>query len=113
MPAPLSALHRRRQDAVKRYLAGDPSETICREMGCAKSWLSKWKTRSETRQPTWFQERSRRPRRPPTHTPAALERALVRLRDSVSPGESRRVSAQVIREYLRRHHVESLPSRRT
>jgi transposase len=112
-PAPLSALHRRRQDAIERYLAGDPIETICREMGCAKSWLYKWKNRYEASKPTWFQERSRRPRSIPTQTPEALARAIVRLRDSLSPDESRSVSAQVIREHLRRHHVASLPSRRT
>ena len=113
MPAPLSALHLRRQDAIERYLAGDPIEAICREMGCSKSWLSTWKNRYEASKPNWFQERSRCPRITPTQTPEALERAIVRLRDSVSPGESRSVSAQVIREHLSRHDVESLPSRRT
>jgi len=113
MPALLSALHRRRQDAIERYLAGDPIETICREMGCAKSWLYKWKKRYEASTPTWCQERSRRPRRIPTQTPEALERAIVCIRDSVSPDESRSASAHVIREHLRRHHGESLPSRRT
>jgi transposase-like protein len=113
MPVPLSALDLRRQDAIERYLAGDPIETICREMSCSKSWLYKWKNRYEASTPNWFQERSRRPRSTPTHTPEALARAIVRLHDSLSPGESRNVSAQVIREHLRRHHVESLPSRRT
>ena len=73
----------------------------------------KWKNRYEASTPTWCQERSRRPRRTPTQTPAALERASVRLRDSVSPAASRSVSAQVIREHLGRHHVEPLPSLRT
>jgi hypothetical protein len=112
-PLLLSALHLRRQGAIERYLAGDPIEAICREMGCSKSWLYKWKKRYEASKPTWLQERSRRPRSTPTQTPEALERAIVLLRDSLSRGESRRVSAQVIREHLRRHHVESLPSRRT
>ena len=78
MPALLSPSHRRRQDAIERYLAGAPIEAICREMGCAKSWLSTWKNRHEASQPTWFQERSRRPRSTPTHTPEALERAIGR-----------------------------------
>jgi transposase len=112
-PLLLSALHLRRQGAIERYLAGDPIEAICREMGCAKSWLYKWKKRYEASKPTWLQERSRRPRSTPTQTPEALERAIVLLRDSLSRGESRRVSTQVIREHLRRHHVASLPSRRT
>ena len=113
MPAPLSALRLCRQDAIERSLAGDPIEAMCREMGYAKSWLYTWKKRYEASTPTWCQERSRRPRITPTQTPEALERAIVRLRDSLSPGESRSVSAQVIREYLRQHHGESLPSRRT
>jgi hypothetical protein len=108
MPAPLSALQRRRQDAVKRYLAGDPIEAICRELGCSKSWLSKWKTRYEAPEPTWSQERSRRPRTTPTKTPAAVAMASVRLHESFSPG----VSAQVIRDHLSRHQGESIPSRR-
>ena len=36
-----STLQRRRQEVLERYLAGDPIEVICREMGCAKSWLYK------------------------------------------------------------------------
>jgi len=113
MPAPLSALQLRRQDAIERSLAGEPIEAICREMGCAQSWLYKWKKRYEASTPTWFQECSRRPKHTPTHTPEALERAIVHLRNSVSPDEARRVSAHVIREHLERHHVESLPSLRT
>jgi hypothetical protein len=113
MPAPLSALHLRRHDAIERSLAGEPIEAIGRELGGSKSWLYKGKNRYEASKPNWFQERSRRPRITPTQTPEALERTIVRLRDSVSLGESRSVSAQVIRDHLRRHHVESLPSRRT
>jgi transposase-like protein len=45
MSAPLSARHLRRPDAIERYLAGDPIETICREMGCSHSWLYKWTNR--------------------------------------------------------------------
>src|SRR6266516_3459990 len=109
MPAPPSALQRRRQDAVKRYLAGDPIEAICRELGCSKSWLYKWKTRYEAPEPTWSQEHSRRPRTTPTKTPEAVEMAIVRRRGTLAPG----VSAQVIRDHLRRHQGESIPSRRT
>jgi hypothetical protein len=32
-----AALQRRRQEAMKRYLAGDPIEAICREMGWLQS----------------------------------------------------------------------------
>jgi len=109
MPAPLSALPLRRQDAVRRSLAGDPIEAICRELGCSQSWLYKWKTRYEAPEPTWSQERSRRPRTTPTKTPETVEMAIVWRRETLSLG----VSAQVIRDHLRRHQGESIPSRRT
>jgi len=82
MPAPLSALDLRRQDAVERSLAGDPIEAICRELGCSTRWLSKWKKRYKATEPDWFQERSRRPGTTPSTTPEAVERDIVRLRDT-------------------------------
>ena len=108
-----SALQRRRQEALKRYLAGDPIEVICREMGCAKSWLYTWKHRYQVTEPDWFQEHSRRPETTPTKTPDALEAEIVRLRHTLAPDGSGTVSAGVIRDHLRQCSVESLPSRRT
>ncbi len=43
----------RRHQAVARYLAGDPIETICHEMRCSKSWLYKWKNRYQPDDPGW------------------------------------------------------------
>ena len=111
--APRSALDLRRQEALERYLAGDPIEAICQELSCSKSWLYKWKKRYDASDPTWFQERSRHPRTTPKKTSEALEQEIVRLRDTLSPGESGSVSAQVIGDHLGRHQVESIPSRRT
>jgi hypothetical protein len=113
LTASRSAHDLRRHEALKRSLAGDLIETICRELGCAKSWLYTWKNRYEASDPTWAQERLRRPRTTPTKTPEAVEKESVRLRDTFSPGESGRVSAPVIRDHLGRHQVESMPSRRT
>jgi transposase-like protein len=108
-----SALQRRRQEGLERYLAGDPIEVICQEMGCAKGWLYKWKNRYQVTEPDWFQEHSRCPETIPTKTPDALEAEIVRLRQTLSPGGSGTVSAGVIRDHLRHHHGESMPSRRT
>lgn len=108
-----AALQRRRQEALQRYLAGEPIEVICREMGCSKSWLYKWKKRHHFTEPDWVQEHSRRPRTSPTKTPSALEAEIVRLRQTLSPDGSGRVSADVIRDHLHQHGVEAIPSRRT
>ena len=82
-------------------------------MGCSKSWLYKWKNRYQVTEPDWFQEHSRRPETTPAKTPDALEAEIVRLRNTLSSEESGTVSARVIREYLRQHGIESIPSRRT
>jgi hypothetical protein len=108
-----SELQWRRQEALERYLAGDPIAVICREMGCAKSWLYKWKKRYQFADPAWLQEHSRRPGTTPTKTPDALEAEIVRLRQAVSPDGSGPVSADMIRDYLRQHGGAALPSRRT
>lgn len=108
-----SDLEQRRQYAVKRYLAGDPIEAICHEMGCSKSWLYKWKNRYQAAEPTWSQERSRRPETSPGKTSAAIEAEIVRLRQALSSDGSRTVSARVIRDHLRHLPTESRPSLRT
>lgn len=106
-------LESRRQLAVKRYLDGDPIERICQEMGCSKSWLYKWKNRYQAAEPTWSQERSRRPKTTPAKTPEAIEAALIDLRRTLSPEGSEPASARGIREHLCQHPIASLPSLRT
>jgi Homeodomain-like domain len=106
-------LEQRPQLAVARYLAGDPIEAICHEMGCSKSWLYKWKNRYQAAEPTWSQERSRRPETSPGKTPAAIEAAIIRLRQTLLPNGSATVSARVIRDHLRQHSVAAVPSLRT
>ena len=108
-----AALQRRRQEALERYLAGDPIDVICREMGCSKSWLYKWKKRYYFSEPDWVQEHSRRPQRMPTKTPDRLEADIIRLHQTLSPNGSGPVSADIIRDYLYQHGVEQVPSRRT
>jgi hypothetical protein len=107
------ALQRHRQEALERYLAGEPIEVMCREMGCSTSWLYKWKHRYEGTVPAWVEERSRRPQSTPTKTPDALEAEIVRLRQTLSSGGLGPVSADGIREHLRQHGDDAIPSRRT
>ena len=80
-----SDLQHRRQLAVERYLDGDPIEVICQEMGCAKSWLYKWKHRYQATDPAWSQERSRRPATTPAKTPEANELPRSKLRGIKPP----------------------------
>jgi len=107
------ALERRRHEALERYVAGEPIAVMCREMGGAKSWLYTWKKRYEGTEPAWVEERSRRPQSTPTQTPEALEAASVQLRQTLSSGGVGPVSADGMREHLRQHGGDAIPSRRT
>ena len=68
-----------------RYLAGDRIEDICRELGCSKSWLYKWRARYQATDPVWAQERTRRPRSNPRQTPDRIEEAIVHLCQVLGP----------------------------
>lgn len=110
---PPSTLEQRRQLAVQRYLDGDRIETICHEMGCAKSWLYKWKNRYQATEPTWAQEHSRRPEITPTKTPEGIESAIIQLRQTLASDGAATVSARMIQAYLSHHPSAALPSLRT
>lgn len=73
----------------------------------------KWKNRYQAAEPTWSQERSRRPQTTPAKTPEAIEAEITRLRQTLSPDGSGTVSARVIRDHLRHHSIASMPSLRT
>jgi transposase-like protein len=110
---PSPGVEDRRHQAIARYLAGDKIEAICREMGCSKSWLYKWRDRYQIDDPTWAQERPRRPRSNPRHLPERLEEAIVHLARTLEPRGTGRVSATTIRQALKDQAITPLPSRRT
>jgi transposase-like protein len=99
----------RRQQAVARYLAGDKIEDICKQMGCSKSWLYKWKNRYQPDDPGWHQERSRRPARQTTQTSARVEQAIRTSRQCLEQrGEP--AGAAAIQAALRQQGLEPVPS---
>ena len=102
----------RRHQAINKYLAEDKVEDICRQLTCAKSWLYKWRDRYDARNPTWAQERSKRPKSHPTQTPESVERAVVSLHLTLlHNGTDGGVTA--ITQALTQQDIEPVPSRRT
>jgi len=102
----------RRQQALARYLAGDPTEAICRDLHCAKSWLYKWKARYQADDPGWAKGLSTQPRHTPRQTPQPIEQTVVTVyRTLVQSGK--RGSAAAIQQGLEQQGVAPIPSRRT
>jgi putative transposase len=71
----------KRLKAVQRFYEGEEPDEICASLGCSRSWLYKWASRFAPDDPTWFDDRSRRPLSSPYRTPAEIEKIveLVRL----------------------------------
>jgi transposase-like protein len=112
LPLPPPGEGRRRQ-AIARYLAGDRIEAICRELGCSKSWLYKWRDRYQADDPTWTQERTRRPRSNPRQTPDTIAEAIIDLYQALESQGSERTSIATIWQALKAQGIHPLPSRRT
>jgi transposase-like protein len=111
-PNPPEGAHRRHQ-AMARYLAGDKIEDICRELGCSKSWLYKWRGRYQAEELTWTHERTRRPRSNPRQLPERVQEAILHLAQTLAPQASGWASATAIGQALKDQAIAPLPSRRT
>jgi uncharacterized protein YjcR len=107
-----TAHEQRRQQAIARYLAGDPIEDICRELACSKSWLYKWRERYLATDPSWSAARSRSPRTTPTKTSPHIEQAVIALRRTLAQ-HGQDCGAASLQQALAQQGIESVPSQRT
>ena len=107
-----TAQEQRRQQALARYLAGDPIEDICRELACSKSWRYKWRDRYLATDPSWSAPRSRRPRTTPTKMPQHIAQVVVALRQTLAQ-HGQGCGAAAIQQALAQQGIEPVPSQRT
>jgi len=103
----------RRRQAIARYLAGERIEEICRELGCSKSWLYKWRDRYQADDSTWAQEQTRRPRSNSRQTPDTIVEAIIHLCQAWESQGAGRTSVATIWQALKEQGMDPLPSRRT
>ncbi len=106
------AQEQRRQQAIDRYLAGDPIEDICRELACSKSWRYTWRDRYLATDPSWSEALSRSPRTNPTKTPQRIAQVVVALRQTLAQ-HGKGWSAASIQQALQQQGIEPVPSQRT
>ena len=103
---------RRRKLAVKRLLKGESPSAICASLGKSRSWLYKWVTRFDPDDPTWCQDRSRRPINSPHRTPIEIEEIVKMIRLNLY-NNNLFYGAQAIRWEMEDLGVFPLPSERT
>jgi putative transposase len=73
-------LQKQRALAVKRYIAGESPQSICASLGKTKPWLYKWVARYAPDDPTWYDDRCRRPLSIPYRTPLEIEEIVEMVR---------------------------------
>ncbi|MDD4358105.1 MAG: helix-turn-helix domain-containing protein [Smithellaceae bacterium] len=66
--------------AVQRFKNGESPESICTSLGKSRVWLYKWIKRYSGEEPSWCEDRSRRPLSTPLHTPAEVEEIVKMIR---------------------------------
>lgn len=100
-----------RAQAVRRFLNGEKSESICTSLGRSKAWLYKWVLR-HTDDDSWSESRSRRPLDVACRTPREIEEIVKMIRLNLY-NRVQFCGAQAILWELEDLAVRPLPSVRT
>jgi len=98
--------------AVQRFKNGENPESICTSLGKSRVWLYKWIKRYSGEEPSWCEDRSRRPFSTPLHTPAEVEEIVKMVRLNLY-NQDLFCGAQAIYWEMEEHGVRPLPSIRT
>ena len=104
----------RRQEAIKRYLAGEKVEDICRALSCSKSFLYRWQKRLNLANLNdgWQKARSRRPLKSPLKTTETVCQHIIHL-DQALRNNGPSAGAKKIQQALKQQTIPPLPSIRT
>jgi len=98
---------------VDRFAAGWPAARIAEQLGNSRATVYKWVHRHRDEGDVGLFDRSSRPHRCPTHTPAEIENRILALRRASHRGPvflagQLGLVASTVGRVLRRHHVPHL-----
>jgi len=98
--------------AVQRFKNGESPGSICTSLGKSKVWLYKWITRYSEEDPSWYEDRTRRPLSTPMHTPVEIKEIVKMVRLNLY-NKDLFCGAQAILWEMEDLGVQPLPSIRT
>jgi len=98
--------------AVQRFKNGESPESICTSLGKSRVWLYKWIKRYSGEEPSWCEDRSRRPFSMPLHMPSEVEEIVKMVRLNLY-NQDLFCGAQAIYWEMEELGVRPLPSIRT
>jgi putative transposase len=102
----------RRKLTVKRFLKGESPSAICTSLGQSRFWLYKWIKRFDPNDPSWCQDRSRRPFSNPHRTPLEIEEIVKMIRLNLYNNDLF-CGAQAISWEMEDLGISPMPSERT
>lgn len=98
--------------AVQRFKNGESPGSICTSLGKSKVWLYKWIKRYSEEDPSWCEDRTRRPLSTPMNTPVEIEEIVKMVRLNLY-NQDLFCGAQAILWEMEDIGVQPLPSTRT
>ena len=98
--------------AVQRFKNGESPGSICTSLGKSKVWLYKWIKRYSEEDPSWYEDRTRRPLSTPMHTPVEIKEIVKMVRLNLY-NKDLFCGAQAILWEMEDLGVQPLPSIRT
>jgi len=85
-----------RQNAVRRYLAGESVTTICQDLGVSRKWFYKWYNRHQAGAENWYEDQSKAPKRCPHKINSAVEKLVLNIRDNLENTKYAQIGAMAI-----------------
>ncbi|MDI6689303.1 MAG: helix-turn-helix domain-containing protein [Actinomycetota bacterium] len=98
-----------RQEAICRYLQGEPPAPICEELNRSKPWLFKWLNRYYSGGDTWYRGKSRAPKKVANKTDEKLEQLVVAVRKKLEQTKYAQIGTLAIAWELKKLGLEEIP----
>jgi transposase InsO family protein len=99
----------RRQEAVRRYLAGENVTVICRELKASRKWFYKWYNRYQTGASNWYHDQSKAPKHQPHQIDNEVEQLVVKVREQLEQTKYAQIGATAIAWHIRKLGVTPPP----
>ena len=95
--------------AVKRYLKGESPKSIYNDLKRSKNWFFKWLKRYKSREPEWYQDKSRAPIKRPTEISETQKQRIISTRTHLESQKYAQIGPSAIKWELNKSGL-SFPS---
>ena len=98
-----------RKKAISRYIQGEAPKTIYSDLKRSKYWFFKWLKRYKSREPEWYQDKSRAPIKRPTEISETQKQRIISTRTHLESQKYAQIGPSAIKWELNKSGL-SFPS---